>query len=217
MRTKLWWVNQVLSNCNQDTAKSIEDLTATEFGSKALAAYDICKEWLLSEYPWPFAVSRIQLQRALERPLTTWSHYYHFPNDYGHAWDIYSVEPNYSYRYTYEVSVYQPFFTRDTASTAVMEKGYIATDLESLTMLYTRKYIDEAEFSPHFESVLEKKASIRFARQIKMPSEDQIAMERSFMKDIKESKRSQSLDNPAQQRLLEGRMLRRARGGGGYR
>ena len=180
MRTRLDWVNQVLSNCRLDQYTSLEEMAKSEFGRKAIHAYDLSKEWSLSMYPWPFAMRRERLVRAQEVPLTTWSFYYHFPNNYGHAWDIYAEEPNFQFNNFTELSVYSGFFDQRGDSLATMEGEYIGSDLEQLTMLYTRTDVDEALFSPHFASVVEKEASLRFALQTNMDASQFSTLQKFF-------------------------------------
>ena len=135
--SKIELVNHIAAEALQDSYDSLDQALQTDSGRKAVMAYDFTVERLLSYFPWPFATKRITLNKVSEKPISHWAYYYQLPEDYSRAWDVYTTSPTVRYPNSYEFSAYKGFFELDwTREIAVLEKNYLATNLESIMMYY---------------------------------------------------------------------------------
>ena len=71
--------NMALLKLGQPSLMSLEDNAVN--AQRASQEMEPALETVLRAYPWPFAITRVQLQRLLERPLYQFSYYYKMPQD----------------------------------------------------------------------------------------------------------------------------------------
>lgn len=200
--TELDLVNLILSASLNNEFSSIEKAQRTSIGAKAITIYRKLVPRLLSEFPWPFALRRKRLERASETPLSRWSYFYKLPVEYGHDWDVYSENPNFNPPSTYDYSVYKGFFNSgDYDSLAVLESGYVASNLTDLSMLFTLNNPRIETFPVHFIEVLEARGGVELASKSNIEPRKFAQIKAVWDEMQNKAKSSQSMSLPRNTRV----------------
>ena len=212
-RTKIELVNLILDAASEPTFSTLEQAAEQEVGQRAIGIYEKLIRRLIIEFPWPFALKRVPLLLSNERPLTTWSYYYHLPNDYGMAWDVYANNPSYVFPSTYDFSIYDGYFSSSYGDSAgVLEGDFLASNMTDLKMYYTHTDSPPEKFPTLFNMVLEYEGGLQLAIRRGMPMDKYEHLKKEYESKKSHAKKLQSVTLPKRRKIGPTQMSTRIMG-----
>lgn len=132
--------------------------------------YAQCRDELLHEHPWNFAIKRTTLSRLVDAPVSEWAFAYGLPADFIRLYQLNGFTPDSPTR-RWEI-----------------EAGQLLTDEEEASIRYVCQQTDTTKFSPQFVTALSLSLASRICKPI--TGNDNTALIAKFELSLRRARRA---------------------------
>lgn len=186
------------------------DITITSFtqdtniARTAQTIYEQCRDGLVADYPWTFAMARTLLPALAEVPAYQYAHKYQLPADCFRVWEVnggWSAQDVYAWGWSGSnlpggvPAGFDPFNITDY----VIEGSQLLTNINApLPLRYVRLVTDSTRFPPTFVSALVLRLAIESC--VRVTGSDALVpgLEQEFRYTIARAKKADAIQRPPQ-------------------